>query len=269
MGCGLTQPHVQPHLDFTLQMTGFPHFDEVFLELERPLTVVNQCSSDLRKTLKHFYKETGVSPQLREPEVLDGFVAMLLVYATAGNGSLEAVGFRVLTVPPYIDVDGSGLGEEQRCIPGLWNDLVRISTSVAGQLAPLLPLVKTAAASNASTLYSDAPNQVKSAILDNHLSPPQATRLIRIVLDNHAKICQAPALLEDAIDSSEVITKFISRISDEVQNMKGLIEQIGGEASRKKICSGVELVANYWATIEEKKRVNEMVKVGRQRTRRQ
>ena len=267
MGCGISRREIQARLDFTLQMTGFSLFDEVFMELERPLTIVHQCSKDLRKTLRHFYKETGVSPQLREPEVLDGFVAMLLVYATAGNGDLGAVGFRQITVPPYIDVDGTLLSEEHRNIPGLWNDLVRISASLAGQLTPLLPLIKTAAVSNASKPHSDAPNQVKAAITDNHLEPAQATKLIRTVLDNHGKICQAPVLLEEAIDLAEQITKFLSRVAEEVNSVKSLVEQIGSEAHAKRLNLPAELVAAYWSTIEEKKRVSERAKASKSRIR--
>lgn len=267
MGCGISRKDIQPHPDFTLQMTGFPIFDEVFSELERPLTVVHQCSKDLRKTLRYFYKETGVSPQLREPEVLDGFVAMLLVYATAGHGDLTAVGFRQITVPPYIDVDGTLLSDEQRAIPGLWNDLVRISASLSGQLTPLLPLIKTAAVSNASKRHLGAPNQVKAAIADNHLEPAKATKLIRTVLDNHSKICQAPVLLEEAIDLAEQITKFLSRVGEEVQSVRGLVEQVGSEASAKHLSLPTELVAAYWSTIEEKKRLSARAKSGKPRPR--
>ena len=267
MGCGISKGSIHPKLDFTLQLTGVPLYDDIFLPLERPLSIVHQCSKELRKTQKHFFKETGVSSHLRDPRILDGFVSMLMCYSASGNGSLESVGFRLMTVPPYIDVDGSLLDEEQRVIPGVWNDLVRIATTLSSQLSPLLPLLKTAAASNASTSHSDAPNHITKTIEEYKLEDLEATRLIRTVLNNHGKICQAPVLLEEAISTAEQIAKFLTRVGEEFTAVKAVVEEVGRQAYEKRTFTPSELVVTYWTFIEEKKRIREATKVSKHSSR--
>ncbi|CAG9330591.1 unnamed protein product [Blepharisma stoltei] len=232
-----------------LLFTGIKELDDIYKELEKPVSKVNKFKANFDGIITNLIRELGAEIHWEINLDLQEIFRMVLVVLSANcAGKLNEINLNFTSENPYILFDTPKLNRKSRKLMAIYYELMNFLIETPRKLEDIKKTIKKWVKRE-----EDFPKKIAELTEDLDFSSQDKITAVLNMDKNHEIISKSPELLDEFFDAIELVKYSINEIIKEFQKplySERLVSR-GIQAHAKRIKSPKELVRLFWPLINE------------------